>query len=98
MCPGDCETLSGRCLSCGSLCPDWERLGESVDFRHQHTEKGDPPGASTDEGPRGVVSAEVRVPAHLLEGVDRGQLERMIEDDLARRIAQARISGAEEKP
>lgn len=92
MCPGDCETLSGRCLSCGSLCPDWERLGESVDFRHQHTEKGDPRGA----GPQ--IVAEVRVPAHLLEGVDRGQLERMIEDDLARRIAQARISGAEEKP
>lgn len=42
VCPGDCETLSGRCLSCGSLLPDWERLGESIDFKHQHTEKGEP--------------------------------------------------------
>jgi hypothetical protein len=46
-CPGDCQTAGGRCLACGSLIADWERQGESIDFRHQATEKGEPPTKAT---------------------------------------------------
>ncbi len=41
-CPGDCQTASGRCLVCGTVLADWERMGESADFRSQFTEKGEP--------------------------------------------------------